>query len=132
MFDEYAKKFEQISEDVPKIFKDVARRGAIKFVNEAQDRTDREGLVDTGYYKDNWVGEMFNPQENVYGILGQNIAEYASFLEVGHRIKGTDRRFKGRFVGRMSLEEARYYCLKLLDDKFEKVFTKYNQKFTKE
>ena len=48
MFDEYAKKLEELQQDVPKIFEKVAKKGAIKFVNEAQDRTDREGLVDTG------------------------------------------------------------------------------------
>ena len=127
MFDEYAKKFEELGENVPKIFKKVAKKGAIKFVNEAKTKTKQEGLVDTGYYRDNWTAEAIEPQENVYGVMGQNIAEYASHLEWG-----TGRGIKGRFVGRLSLEETNYYCIQELDKEFEKAFTKYHQKFTEE
>mgnify|MGYP003291907463 CR=1 FL=1 len=37
MFDEYAKKLKELEQDVPKIFKKVAKKGAIKFVKEAKE-----------------------------------------------------------------------------------------------
>lgn len=54
MFDDYAKKLEAIEANTSKIFEKVAKKGAIKFVKEAKDRTDKEGLVDTGNYKRSW------------------------------------------------------------------------------
>lgn len=87
MFDEYAKKFEELGENVPKIFKKVAKKGAINFVNEAKKITKQEGLVDTGYYRDNWGAEVIEPEKNKFGILGQNSAEYASHLEEGYDLK---------------------------------------------
>ena len=37
MFDDYAKKLKELQQDVPKIFERVAKKGAIKFVNEAKE-----------------------------------------------------------------------------------------------
>ena len=51
MFEDYAKKLEAIEANTSKIFEKVAKKGAIKFVKEAKERTDKEGLVDTGNYK---------------------------------------------------------------------------------
>ena len=87
MFDEYAKKFEELGENVPKIFKKVAKKGAIKFVNEAKTKTKQEGLVDTGKYRDNWTATYIEPSQNIYGVEGSNIMEYASFLEFGYVVQ---------------------------------------------
>ena len=129
MFDEYAKKLEGIQEDVPKVFKKVAQLGANHFRNEAVNRTNKEGLVDTGNYRRNWHGETIEPQKDMYGVACINSVEYASFLEEGHKLRN-GKRWKGRSVGRMSLEETRYYCLKKLDEIFEKLYTSYQKRFT--
>lgn len=123
MFDEYAKKLKELGEDVPKIFKQVAKRGAKKFVNEAQNITDEERLVDTGYYKRNWVAKEFEASPDVEAIEVKNNAEYASFLEYGHRLRN-GARWQGKFVGRRALDETRYYCVQQLDKAFEKAFKK--------
>ena len=123
MFDEYAKKLKELQQDVPKIFEKVAKKGAIKFVNEAQDRTDREGLVDTGYYKRNWQARQIEPLPEVYGVECKNNMDYASFLEYGHRTRGNTK-VKGRFVGELSMRETEYYCIQQLDKAFEKAFKK--------
>ena len=130
MFDEYAKKLKSIQANVPAVFKKVAKLGANHFRNEAVKRTDKERLVDTGNYRRNWQGEAIEPQEGLYGIACMNNVEYASFLEEGHRLRN-GKRWKGRFVGRMSLEETRYYCLVKLDEMFEKLYASYQRGFTK-
>jgi hypothetical protein len=121
LFDEYAKKLKELEQDVPKIFKKVAKKGAIKFVNEAQDRTDREGLVDTGAYKRNWQAKPIEPMPDVYGVECQNNMEYASFLEYGHRTRGNTK-VKGRFVGELSIRETEYYCVQELEKALEKAY----------
>lgn len=178
MFDEYRKKLENIGENSDKVFKKVAKQGAIFFQKEAVRLTDQEKLVDTGTYKRNWVGEQTEIQGE-QAIIGANPIEYASYLEDGYNIKrahfvpfeagsgttkagkhwetkgmeGTPktkefiasfrakypnakgfmakaRRFRGRKIGRRAIDRTRYYCIKRLDDLFDKLFTKYHQSFT--
>lgn len=102
MFDEYAKKLEDLEANVPKIFKAVAKRGANHFIKEAKEFTDREELVDTGNYRRNWTAEVVEPQKGTFGIVGINPVEYASDLEYGHKLRN-GKRWKGRFVGKQAL-----------------------------
>ena len=129
MFDEYAEKLKSIQADVPKVFKLVAKKGAIKAENEAKNITDKERLVDTGNYKRNWNGKQIKPQEDVYGVQLENNVEYASFLEEGHRMRN-GKRWRGRFVGRQALNEAHYYCIQQLDKMTDKLFEQYHKRFT--
>ena len=128
MFDEYRKKLEDIGENSDKVFKKVAKQGAIFFQKEAVRLTDQEQLVDTGTYRRNWTGEQAEI-EGEQAIIGANPIEYASFLEEGHKLRN-GKRWKGRFVGRRAMDELRYYCIKKLDDLFDKLFTKHHQSFT--
>lgn len=128
MFDEYRKKLEDIGENSDKVFKKVAKQGAIFFQKEAVRLTDQEQLVDTGTYRRNWTGEQAEI-EGEQAIIGANPVEYASFLEEGHKLRN-GKRWKGRFVGRRAMDELRYYCIKRLDDLFDKLFTKHHQSFT--
>ena len=121
MFDEYKKKLEELQQDVPKIFEKVAKKGAIKFVNEAKSRTDREGLVDTGAYKRNWSGTFTEPLQDTYGVECNNNMEYASHLEYGHKLRN-GKRWKGRFVGELSMREAEYYCVQQLEKELAKAY----------
>lgn len=123
MFDDYAKKLKELQQDVPKIFERVAKRGAIKFVNKAIDRTQKEGLIDTHYYEENWNAEAINPLPETYGVECRNPAEYASFLELGHKLPNGGR-WRGRFVGQLSLEDARFYCIEQLETALEKAYKK--------
>lgn len=128
MFDEYREKLESIGANSDKVFKRVAKLGAKQFETEAKKLTDLEGLVDTGTYRRNWNGEQAEI-EGEQAILCQNNVEYASFLENGHKYKN-GKRWRGRFVGRRALDEVRYWCIKKLDDIFDKMFTKYHKGFT--
>lgn len=128
MFDEYRKKLEDIGENSDKVFKKVAKQGAIFFQKEAVRLTDQEKLVDTGTYRRNWAGEQAEI-EGEQAIIGANPIEYASFLEEGHKLRN-GKRWRGRFVGRRAMDELRYYCIKRLDDLFDKLFTKHHQSFT--
>lgn len=128
MFDEYRKKLEDIGENSDKVFKKVAKQGAKFFQKEAVRLTDQEKLVDTGTYRRNWTGEQAEI-EGEQAIIGANPVEYASFLEEGHKLRN-GKRWKGRFVGRRAMDELRYYCIKRLDDLFDKLFTKHHQSFT--
>lgn len=128
MFDEYRKKLEDIGANSDKVFKRVAKQGAKFFQKEAVRLTDQEKLVDTGTYRRNWTGEQAEI-EGEQAIIGANPIEYASFLEEGHKLRN-GKRWKGRFVGRRAMDELRYYCIKRLDDLFDKLFTKYHQSFT--
>lgn len=87
MFDKYAEKLKKLEADVPKIFEKVAKDGAIKFVNEAKKRTDKEKLVDTSNYKRNWNAQAVEPMPETYGVQCNNSVEYASFLEYGYVLK---------------------------------------------
>lgn len=128
MFDEYRKKLENIGENSDKVFKKVAKQGAKFFEKEAVRLTDLEKLVDTGNYKRNWSGQQAEI-EGEQAIIGVNPVEYASFLEEGHKLKN-GKRWRGRFVGRRAIDETRYYCIKRLDDLYDKLFTKYQRGFT--
>ena len=117
MFDEYRKKLEDIGANSDKVFKRVAKQGAVFFQKEAVRLTDQEKLVDTGTYKRNWTGEQAEI-EGEQAIIGANPIEYASFLEEGHKLRN-GKRWKGRFVGRRAMDETRYYVIKKLDDTFD-------------
>ena len=158
MFDDYAKKLKELQEDVPKIFERVAKKGAIKFVNEAKKRTDKELLLDTGAYRRNWHAKEIEPLPETYGVECINSMEYASFLENGYVIKndyfvpfdkmeGTPKtkafiaqfkakypnakgfirkagRVKGKFIGKLSVEDAHFYCIEQLETALEKAYKK--------
>ena len=87
MFEEYAKKLEELGENVPKIFKTVAKNGAIHARNTAVKLTDTEKLVDTGAYKRNWNAEATQTENGINVIVFENSMEYASYLEDGYDIK---------------------------------------------
>lgn len=128
MFDEYRKKLEEIGANSDKVFKRVAKDGSKFFEKEAVRLTDQEQLVDIGNYKRNWTGEQ-TEIEGEQAIIGVNSVEYASHLEYGHKLRN-GKRWSGRFVGRRSMDSTRYYCIKRLDDLYDKLFTKYHQSFT--
>ena len=166
MFDAYAKKLKELKQDVPKIFKEVARKGAIFARNTALNLTDEENLFDTGNFKRKWNGEMIMPQKNVYGVLLENNVEYASHLEFGYTLrknqfipfetmlktggvktksfiaklkakypnaKGFTRKagkYKGKFIGRRTLDETHVYCIEQLEKETVKAIKKYHQSFT--
>ena len=130
MFDKYAEKLKKVQADVPAIFKKVAGKAAIKFVNTAKKLTDDEGLVDTGNYRRNWNAQRIEPQVDTYGVFCQNSADYASHLEYGHKLKN-GKMWKGRFVGQRTLDETHFYCLEQLDDELDKAFTSYHRSFVK-
>lgn len=128
MFDDYRKKLEDIGANSDKVFKKVAKQGAKFFEKEAVRLTDQEQLVDTGNYKRNWSGQQAEI-EGEQAIIGANPVEYASFLEEGHKLKN-GKRWRGRFVGRRAIDRTRYYCIKRLDDLYDKLFTEYQRGFT--
>lgn len=84
MFEDYAKKLKDLEADVPNTFKSVALWGAKHAENTAKNITDKEEAVDTGNYKRNWFADRIEPQKDIYGIVVENNAEYASFLEDGY------------------------------------------------
>ena len=129
MFDSYLKKLNAIQANTPKIYKTVALKGAKFAENTAKQITDQEKLVDTGNYRRNWNAERIEPEKGTYGIVLENSADYASHLEQGHKIKGGGR-YKGKFVGRRTLDDTHFYCLEQLDKAFEKAYTKHQQSFT--
>ena len=118
MFDEYAKKLEELGENVPKIFKKVSKKGAIHARNEAVNTTDRLGLVDTGAYRRNWNGEPLQIDENTYGVALQNSMEYASFLEDGHKTRGGGR-YPAQKVGALALIDTEGWALLELKDELD-------------
>lgn len=128
MFESYAKKLASVQADVPKIFKAVALKGAKFAENKAKELTDREGLVDIGNYKCNWNGERIEPEKGIYGIVLENSAKYASCFEDGYALKNGGR-WKGRFIGKRSIDDTGFYCFEQLDKAFEKAYTKYQQSF---
>ena len=99
---------------VPQIFEKVAKKDAIKFVNEAKDITDKEKLVDTGAYKRNWTGDIGNPAKKFWVVKGYNPMNYASFLEYGHKIRGTAKKYKGKFVGTNAIKKAEEFAVEEL------------------
>lgn len=141
MFEEYAKKLEELGENVPKVFNTVAKKGAIHARKEAVEITDREGLVNTGAYKRNWTAESFKTEKNTYAIALMNSMEYASYLEEGHKLRGIiplankrkykikrptnmERgRYKGFFVGKRALINTEGFVLMELFNEIEAVMT---------
>lgn len=84
MFDQYAAKLKQYQADVPKVFKKVARKTAIKAENTAKGFTDKEGLVDTGAYKGAWEAKSQELEKDTYAVYLNNSMDYASYLEKGY------------------------------------------------
>lgn len=122
-FEEFTKKMQEIEGVIPEKFLKVAKKAGIKFVNEAKNLTDEEKLVDTGNYKRNWhadIGVIGNGKAFI--VKCQNPVEYANHLEWGHKIHGTDRKTKGRFVGKQSLEKAQEYAIEELKNELGDLF----------
>lgn len=109
---------------MPKIFKNVALRGAKFAENTAKEITDREKLVDTGNYRRNWFAERIEPEEGTYGIQLENSVEYASYLEDG------TGKIRGRKVGRQTIFETRYKCIQMLSDALDRAIRKHHESFT--
>lgn len=124
MFDKLAKDLKELGANVPKIFKRVASTGAKKFVNFAKTKTDMEKLVDTGNYKRNWDAESYEALPDVFAIECINPVEYSMYIEKGHRIKGTNKRVKGKFVGKWAVDETEFFCFELLDKAIDKALKK--------
>lgn len=121
LFDYYAKKLKELNQDVPKIFKQTAKKGAIFFVKKATEITDQEQLVDTGNYWRGWHAEAVEVDDETHAISAINPVEYASHLEYGHRMRN-GKIWKGRFVGRRALDETAYYCVQQLDNALDKAY----------
>ena len=130
MFETYKKKLQEVQASVPKIFGAVALSGAKYAEKRAKELTNEAKLVDTGNYKQNWFGDKIKGERGVYGLVLHNPVEYASHLEYGHKLRN-GKRWKGRFVGRNSLEDTEFYCLERLDKAFERAFIKYQESFIK-
>lgn len=123
MFDDYAKKLKDLHADVPDIFENVAKRGALRFRKEAVKLTDKEKLVDTGNYRRNWNALSDLIMVGTYAINAFNNVEYASHLEYGHKLRNGGR-WKGRFVGRRALDNTHFYCLEQLENELQKALKK--------
>lgn len=116
---DFAKKLKYLEEELPEEFNSILLSGAHKFVNTAKDITEREGLVDTGNYRRGWQSSV---DDNTINCI--NSVDYASHLEWGHRIHGTNRKTKGYFVGKRAIETTREYILKKLKAKFKHLYRK--------
>ena len=121
-FKDYAKKLEALGENVPKVFKSVAKRGAVHAENTAKKLTDQEKLVDTGAYRRNWNAEGVELEKDVYAITLQNSMDYASHLELGHRLRN-GKRWQGRFVGARSLSDLEGWALLELQNEIDVAMT---------
>ena len=122
-FEQFNKKMHEIEDVVPQVFVKVAKRAAIKFVNEAKDITDKEKLVDTGAYKRNWTGDIgiTNADKKSYKVIGYNPMKYASHLEYGHKLRN-GKRWKGRFVGTQAIEKAKEFAYEELKKELGSLF----------
>ena len=87
MFDDYAKKLEQLGKNVPEEFERVAKMGAIHCRNVAVRFSDEYKKVDTGAYKRNWETVATETSSGNYEITCYNGMEYASYIEDGYSIK---------------------------------------------
>ena len=125
-FKDYAKKLEALGENVPKVFKSVAKRGAVHAENTAKKLTDQEKLVDTGAYRRNWNAEGVELEKDVYAITLQNSMDYASHLEQGHRLRN-GKRWQGRFVGARTLSDTEGEVILTLQEEIDIAMTQ--QKF---
>lgn len=125
-FKDYAKKLEALGENVPKVFKSVAKRGAVHAENTAKRLTDQEKLVDTGAYRRNWNAEGVELNKDVYAITLQNSMDYASHLEYGHKLKN-GKRWQGRLVGARTLSDTEGEVILTLQEEIDIAMTQ--QKF---
>ena len=123
MFDDYAKKLKELHADIPDIFENVAKTGALRFRKEAVKLTDKEKLVDTGNYRRNWNAESGLIAPETYAIEASNNVDYASHLEYGHKLRNGGR-WAGRFVGRRALDNTQFYCLEQLENELQKALKK--------
>lgn len=121
-FDDFEKRLKAMGENSEKVFESAAKKAAIHFRNTAIKYTDEEKLVDTGNYRRNWNAEVFEASKDTYGIACSNSVEYASFLEEGHKLRN-GKRWKGKFVGRNSIEDTRATLLIELDKEIDILFT---------
>ena len=120
-FEDFSRSMQETEGVVPKIFENVAKKSAIKFVNEAKKNTDNEKLVDTGTYKRNWTGDFANPAKKFWVVKGYNPIEYASHLEYGHKLRN-GKRWKGRFVGTQAIKEAQEFAIEELKKNLGSLF----------
>ena len=67
--------------------------------------------------------DIANPAKKFWVVKGYNPIEYASHLEYGHKLRN-GKRWKGRFVGDLSMNEARYYCMQQLQKAIDKAMKK--------
>ena len=112
-FEQFNQAMHETEGVIPQIFEKVAKKAAIKFVKEAKTKTKAEGLIDTGYYRDNWTGDISNPGKKFWVIKGFNPISYASHLEYGHRLKNGGR-WEGRFVGTQAIKKAEEFAVEEL------------------
>lgn len=112
-FEQFNQAMHQTEGFIPLIFEKVAKKAAIKFVKEAKENTDKEGLVDTGAYKRNWTGDIANPARKYWVIKGFNPINYASYLEYGHRLRNGNR-WKGKFVGTLAIKKTEDFAVEEL------------------
>ena len=122
-FEQYYAKMRNIEDVVPKVFEKVAKKAGIKFVNEAKDKTKKEGLVDTGAYRDHWSADIGEIKQKFWVVRGLNSMDYASHLEEGHKLRNGGR-WKGRFVGKYALEKAREFAHKELENELGSLYKK--------
>lgn len=122
MFGEFRRDLEKYTKETPKIFEKTAKYGARKFVNEAKDLTDKEGLVDTGNYERNWFADA-ETLGNINIVNCENNVDYASHLEWGHKLRNGER-YKGHFIGQRAMDEAEFKCLEKLQDELDKIIGK--------
>ena len=68
--------------------------------------------------------------ENSGGGIQKFMREFRNKYPNAKGFMAKARRFRGRKIGRRAMDELRYYCIKRLDDLFDKLFTKHHQSFT--
>ena len=115
-FARFNKDMQRATGYIGQVFEEVAQLAGLNFVNNAKTLSKQEGLVDTGNYRRNWSTDI-DKLGHTYQIVGFNPVEYSSFLEYGHKIKGSDRRFKGRFIGTQAIYEVQEYAVNELKKK---------------
>lgn len=119
MYDKFRKDLEKYSKDTSKIFENVAKKGAIEFVNQAKKLTAQEKLVDTGYYRRNWYADAMT-YGDINVVYCENSVEYASYLEDGHKLRN-GKRWPGRKIGQRAIEKTEVYCIDLLQKEIDKL-----------
>ena len=105
--------------DVPKVFDKVSKQGARYFEREAKKITTEKRLVDTGNYRNSWHAKAVD-LGGAYAVHCENTAEYASYLEYGHRLKDGNKT-NGNFVGEQAVGNTRYKLYELLEKEMGKI-----------